>query len=88
MERDKLAGSADFAAEQMRVHFAERKQKTEDQLNALLHERARLAQDVKLAEEELSAFARSAESKLSNTLSALEHEEQERHRAELREIDA
>lgn len=87
MERDKLASAADFAAEQMRVGFAERRQKTEEQLRSAALARTRLAQDAKLAEEELRAFAASAEGKLANQLSALEHEEQEEHRAELREAD-
>lgn len=87
MEKDKANNSADFVVEQMKVHFNERSGKIDEQMRKTQQELDKLNAELKLITDELRGFNANANLKIDSVMNVVIQEEQERHQAEVREIE-
>ncbi len=87
MEKDKVGNSADFVIEQMKVHFNDRSHKIEEQMRQIQIEKDKITSDLKLITDELKNYNSGADLKINNIMNAVIQEEQEKHQAEVREVE-
>ena len=88
MEKEKLANTAEFVVEQMKVHFHESSTKIEDQIGRLQLDKDRLANDLRRVTEEIKVYNINADQKINSIMNQVIQEEQDKHGAEVKEIEA
>lgn len=88
MEKEKLANTAEFVIEQMKVHYNDRSSKIEEQLRKLGMERDKLASDLKAVTDEIKMYNVNADQKINTVMNNVIQEEQEKHQIEVRDIEA
>ena len=88
MEKEKVGNSAEFVVEQMKVHFNERTAKIEEHTRKIQMDKDKLANDLRTVTEELKVFNFNADQKINNTMNLVIQEEQEKHQAEVKEVES
>lgn len=88
MEKEKLANTAEFVVEQMKVHFHESSAKIDDQIGRLQLEKDRVANDLRKVTEDIKVYNVYADQKINNVMNQVIQEEQDKHAAEVKEVES